>query len=180
MISQAQPKCFCENSACATYNGMSLCHFHYMSTRCSEECAICLNSLGKNGCGGPLMLTCGHMFHLECLEKYKVGRCPLCRKNYNPSECRVIFGTTIVNPLVEEVYALPAHRVDSALDCMRRSLRLCARGDWFTGHLLRFLEYLEGAYDVMMEAGGISVRRRRLDDVMYNIYELLVDIFKVD
>lgn len=52
--------------------------------KCTDDCSICLSSLGKNYCE---VTQCKHKFHTKCLEKYidttlrtgYVPLCPLCR-----------------------------------------------------------------------------------------------------
>ena len=42
-----------------------------------EQCSICL----ETGIGKPWLTTsCEHSFHLECIQKWAKGTCPLCRK----------------------------------------------------------------------------------------------------
>jgi hypothetical protein len=41
-----------------------------------HDCTICLESGGA----GPWVTTqCGHVFHVECITKWRAGTCPLCR-----------------------------------------------------------------------------------------------------
>lgn len=44
-----------------------------------EVCSICLENLKDN----DIILSCKHIFHLECLIKLKQFKCPLCRKKFN-------------------------------------------------------------------------------------------------
>jgi len=42
----------------------------------ARDCTICLESGGA----GPWVTTqCGHVFHVECITKWRAGTCPLCR-----------------------------------------------------------------------------------------------------
>ena len=40
----------------------------------NEKCAIC-----KDVVGVKVVIDCKHMFHKECISKWKEGTCPLCR-----------------------------------------------------------------------------------------------------
>ena len=44
------------------------------------DCPICLDNLEKGGVYGT---ECGHVFHAQCLTKWKVhhSTCPMCRHN---------------------------------------------------------------------------------------------------
>jgi hypothetical protein len=43
------------------------------------ECSICLESVKKND--KIYKLNCGHIFHIDCLNKWNKNTCPYCRSN---------------------------------------------------------------------------------------------------
>jgi hypothetical protein len=55
-----------------------------------SQCAICLNEVRETRSNKPI--RCGHLFHSNCLEKWKnKGKqtCPVCRKVFDGANFRV-------------------------------------------------------------------------------------------
>lgn len=53
----------------------------------SDTCAICLSGMKKTR--NTKVLPCGHYFHNTCLEQWKEGTCPMCRKDYLRSRFKI-------------------------------------------------------------------------------------------
>lgn len=53
----------------------------------SDTCAICLSGMKKTR--KTKVLPCGHYFHNRCLEQWKKGTCPMCRKEYLRSRYKI-------------------------------------------------------------------------------------------
>jgi hypothetical protein len=59
-----------------------------------EECSICYEKINIEN---EIPLSCGHIFHKECLIKCKVNNCPICRVNMDKSDIKYIFGKLNTN-----------------------------------------------------------------------------------
>ncbi|XP_071907545.1 NEP1-interacting protein-like 1 isoform X1 [Coffea arabica] len=67
-------------------NDLPTCNLHSIETTnpsCHETiCAICLTDF-KNGDCARMLPTCGHSFHLNCIDEWlnRNGTCPVCRRD---------------------------------------------------------------------------------------------------
>jgi hypothetical protein len=66
-----------------------------LSKTANDDCSICLATLGLGS--SHLTLSCGHIFHLQCLisnVKAQNKECPLCRATIDNSLLNILSGTT--------------------------------------------------------------------------------------
>jgi hypothetical protein len=68
-------------------------------------------------------LTCGHMFHTDCLSQCSKSECPLCRAPFDPELASKIFNSTIVQPLMKTLFSMKTENVKSAIECFKIVLR---------------------------------------------------------
>lgn len=56
--------------------------FNQEMSETGEECSICTDSLNS---GDIKKLSCGHKFHLGCIERWSQENqtCPVCRKSFS-------------------------------------------------------------------------------------------------
>ena len=112
-----------------------MCIFHLYSSRCEDDCSICL--AGMNTCQEDVfMLSCGHMFHNDCIAKCKKPLCPICRKQLLAPEAAYLFSHTVIEPLVIKLYGLSAKSVEWCIAIFDMVLDIsAARGEAVTNVL---------------------------------------------
>jgi hypothetical protein len=128
----------CSNSVHSIHNGTPLCRYHYIETKYNEECPICYSSM--YGISGKIMLKCGHIFHRDCLASWKEATCPMCRQKMCPQECRVIYGQTIFNPLIESIYELPSNISTVVIDTIKMIVDLSKNGNWYATNIYELID----------------------------------------
>lgn len=129
---QYSPFLKCGETGCFPYNGKHVCIFHLYQYKCNEECSICLDSM-SNDDRNIFILSCGHMFHKDCLSKMKMPCCPLCRKQFTPTEANTVFHQTVIEPLTSRLYELPVGSIKYCLQAFDMVLYLakhCQDGAW--------------------------------------------------
>lgn len=94
--------------------GKKLCIFHLYHARKADDCTICLDNM----CGerdNLYMLSCGHMFHTECLAHCRKPQCPVCRSPLLPEEAACVFQPTVLHPIALKLYSLPEKSIQYVL-----------------------------------------------------------------
>lgn len=117
------PHLKCAGIACGSNNGKHLCLGHLISSKKQEDCSICYNELTD---GNVVLLTCGHMFHLDCMSTCRTPQCPLCRKQLEPAEAVATVGKKYIDKLATQLYALPVDKIKTAIACIKIVLKICA------------------------------------------------------
>lgn len=112
----------CGGFACGSNNGKRLCIAHLISSKKQEECSICLDELTD---GNVILLTCGHMFHSECMSSCRTPQCPLCRKQLEPAETVATVGKKYMDKLAAQLYALPVDKIKTAISCIKIVVQIC-------------------------------------------------------
>ena len=64
-----------------------------------EDCAICLETLGKVNVSTT---KCGHTFHFDCLRKHNKNTCPNCRAELYESKEPIVVNDAVINNLVAD------------------------------------------------------------------------------
>jgi hypothetical protein len=113
-------KCGCDVSG--SHNGKHLCLRHMISAKKLEECSICFNQLTD---GDVILLTCGHMFHCECMSCCRTPQCPLCRKRLEPAEAVATVGKNYIDNMAIQLYSLPVDRIKIAKECIKMIIEIC-------------------------------------------------------
>lgn len=140
-MEEALPKCDvqyspllkCGETACFTYNGKHTCLYHMYQCRRSDDCSICLEDMCTDN-QSLFILSCGHMFHTDCLSKALSPCCPLCRKQFTPTEASHVFYNKVIGPLSNRLYELPIESVKYCLlafDIVLCIAKHCQDGAWF-------------------------------------------------
>lgn len=84
-------------------NQLVLCGTHRNVQHSVEDCPICFLVLRDSK---RLKLSCGHVFHINCLSKCVKRECPLCRTRISPADCCVVYKDTIIDPLTRMIFNL--------------------------------------------------------------------------
>lgn len=113
----------CGSGVCGSHNGMKLCLRHLITSHRQEDCSICLSELTD---GDVILLTCGHMFHYDCMSSCRAPECPLCRKQLEPSEAIKTVGKITLDKIATQLYLLPVNKIKTAVACINIVLRICA------------------------------------------------------
>ncbi len=113
----------CGGVACGSHNGNKLCLGHLICAKQQEECSICFNKLTERS---AILLTCGHMFHCDCMSSCRTPQCPLCRKQLEPAEAVATVGKMYVDKLATELYSLPVDKIKTAIECIKIIMKICA------------------------------------------------------
>jgi hypothetical protein len=188
---QYSPFLKCSTKATTTYNEEHLCQFHYLSIKYSEDCAICLCSIKDKP--ARIILSCGHIFHQDCLGKCKDCICPMCRKQLSPQESKLVFGPTIVSSIAEDIYSLPYQRVNDTIDSVNCITHIADKSGWHSKHVKKVLIELKRAYDVSESLNDCmnglesaqnldetfqeaNNKHSLLSDIIQNICEMINDI----
>jgi hypothetical protein len=127
------------------YEGAPLCKRHYLKTKASEDCPICFFTLKE---GEKIMLECGHFFHIHCLSKCLEPVCPICRKQLNGVEGAKVFTSTMLKPIIEEIYKLPKGSIKQLIDTFWTALDISKKSEWHADHINTLVGYLEHAYSI--------------------------------
>lgn len=68
-----------------------------------KECCICLTGYDQEKCK---ILSCGHNFHKNCIQKWFLKRgekeCPYCRQNHSELKIIALFCSDLFNSIKEE------------------------------------------------------------------------------
>lgn len=113
----------CSFTASEYYDHQPCCKKHYQYLKSKEDCTICFYpmSLSKKS-GLTTKLTCGHIFHTDCLSKCTKHECPLCRTQFDPELACKIYDTTIVQPLMKALFSMSSGGGGSqfsAIECLK-------------------------------------------------------------
>lgn len=130
---QYSPFLKCGEEACFHCNGKHVCIYHMYQKNRNDECSICLNSMNTDG-KDLFILSCGHMFHVDCLSKAVQPLCPLCRKQFTPIEANYVFYQTVIEPLTSRLYEMPVESIKyclQAFDLVLCIAKQCHDGAWF-------------------------------------------------
>lgn len=113
----------CGGKVCGKHNGKQLCLWHLISANQHEECSICFDKLTD---GNVILLTCGHMFHFECMCCCMTPQCPLCRKQLEPAEAITTVGKKYIDKLATQLYSLPVEKLTTAIASIKIVIQICA------------------------------------------------------
>lgn len=113
----------CGSVVCGSHNGKFLCFGHLISAKRQDECSICFNKLTD---GNVILLTCGHMFHVDCMSSCRTPQCPLCRQQLEPAEAVATVGKKYIDKLAINLYSLPVDKIKTAIACIHIIIKICA------------------------------------------------------
>ena len=119
----------CSFAAVEYYDHQPCCKKHYNYLKSKEDCSICFNPMSlqqKTTKEQVVKLTCGHIFHTNCLSQCSKSECPLCRAPFDPELASKIFNSTIVQPLMKSLFSMNHDNRKSAIECFKIVL---SRGD---------------------------------------------------
>lgn len=111
------------------YNGQSYCGKHLQVIKSQEECSICLNPMTVKA--QRVKLSCGHYFHIKCLEQCQKAECPMCRSTFTIGEAYTIYERTVVKPIVNRIFKMPKDVHGALFNNIRFCIELCEKGDWY-------------------------------------------------
>jgi hypothetical protein len=104
----------CGEPSFSSNTGKNLCIHHLYNIRKSDDCAICLGEMCANA-RDVFLLSCGHMFHVDCLSDCKKPMCPMCRKQFTPEEATLLYYPKIIQPLAIKLFSLPTQSIEYVL-----------------------------------------------------------------
>jgi hypothetical protein len=143
---QYSPFLQCSEQAFFSYNAKNLCLFHLYLAKKKDDCCICLDSMDDVN-KEVIVLSCGHMLHLDCLSKVTDPYCPMCRRQMNAFESTKVFYPTVIEPLMLEVFALPPPTIKCVLSVLKCVLYLATFGYdhiwWIWNKMNRRIERLQ-------------------------------------
>jgi hypothetical protein len=116
----------CSFAAIEYYDHQPCCKKHYNYLKSKDDCSICFFPMSlqkKTAKEQVVKLTCGHMFHTDCLSQCSKSECPLCRAPFDPELASKIFNSTIVQPLMKTLFSMKTENVKSAIECFKIVLR---------------------------------------------------------
>lgn len=113
----------CGGKAYGKHDGKHLCLHHLVSVKQREDCVICFSSMSSEH---SILLTCGHMFHVECLSCCRLSECPLCRRQLVPEEAIATVGKKYIDSIAVKLYSLPKQSIKTAILCINIVLKLCS------------------------------------------------------
>lgn len=113
----------CGGTAYGKHDGRLYCLHHLLMVKQNEECAICLCDMRNDN---KILLSCGHMFHVNCLSECREPECPLCRRQLAPAEALGTMGRKHMEQIGNELYSLPKENVKIALSAIQVVLKVCS------------------------------------------------------
>ena len=127
-MTTTKPKCSlltykgqrCSFAASEYYDHQPCCKKHYQYLKSKEDCSICFHPMSMSKKTGlTTKLTCGHIFHTECLSKCTKHECPLCRTPFDAALACKIYDTTITQPLMKALFSTNSASQVSAIECLK-------------------------------------------------------------
>lgn len=112
----------CSFAAVEYYDHQPCCQKHYKYLKSKEDCSICYYPMDlqqKTSKDQVIKLTCGHIFHTECLSQCSKSECPMCRSPFDPELAYKIFNSTIVQPLMAPLFSMNNENRKSAIECFK-------------------------------------------------------------
>jgi hypothetical protein len=128
----------CGAPSFSSNTGKNLCIYHLYNMRKSDDCAICLGEMCEND-KDLFLLSCGHMFHVDCLSNCKKPECPICRKQFLPEEATSLYYPKIIQPLAIKLFSLPAQSIEYVLSTFEIVLTVARFGTEVTQAMFRRL-----------------------------------------
>lgn len=128
----------CGEPSFSSSTGKNLCLYHLYQIRKTDDCAICLGEM----CGSDdnvFMLSCGHMFHTDCISDCKKPECPMCRKQFMAEEATLLYYPKILKPLALRLFSLPIQSIEYVLATFEIVLAVARVGTEATQALFRRL-----------------------------------------
>jgi len=112
----------------ARFGSTNKCLMHLYDSRKEDDCSICLAAM--NGYSQDVyMLSCGHMFHLDCLGKCKKPLCPICRQQMNAYEAMYVFSHSVIDKLMVRIYSMSAKSIEYAMEIIDAIIDIAEYGD---------------------------------------------------
>ena len=110
----------CSFTASEYYDHQPCCKKHYKYLKSKEDCSVCFYPMSTSTKTGlTTKLTCGHIFHTDCLSKCIKSECPLCRTPFDPALASKIYDSTIVQPLMKALFSTNLQSQVSAIECLK-------------------------------------------------------------
>lgn len=110
----------CSFAASEYYDHQPCCKKHYKYLKSKEDCSVCFYPMSTSTKTGlTTKLTCGHIFHTDCLSKCIKSECPLCRTQFDPALASKIYDSTIVQPLMKALFTTDLQSQVSAIECLK-------------------------------------------------------------
>lgn len=125
----------CGNQACFRHNNHDICLYHLYLFKKNDDCCICLEDM--TGDKELIVLSCGHMFHLECLSNTLNPSCPLCRTQMNKKEASIVFHSSIIEPFRNELFSLPLGSLKYVLLMIDMIIYIGKRGEYIASEMCR-------------------------------------------
>lgn len=112
----------CSFAAVEYYDHQPCCKKHYQYLKSKEDCSICFCPMAlqqKTAKEKITKLTCGHIFHTDCLSQCRQAKCPLCRQPFAPELASNIYNSTIIQPLAKTLFSMSTENHSSAIECLK-------------------------------------------------------------
>ena len=98
-----------------------VCGTHKNTRNLLHDCPICFYELKANKI---IKLSCGHLFHIDCLAKCKNKQCPLCRQFFGLSDCMHIYKDTIITPMMTEIFSESSREQEQLLNTIESVINI--------------------------------------------------------
>ena len=149
----------CSRKGIHIYNSKLYCGTHLNVVKSREECSICLCEMHTDK--ERIKLSCGHFFHLYCLEQCHSAECPLCRKPFVPHQAYKIFQNVFIKPFMDTIFSLPKNTQFSVIHSIKIIVGLGTAFPWcikYLGQIIHLFnkfinnqELLERAFEAFVE-----------------------------
>jgi hypothetical protein len=137
-----------------------VCGTHHNKMKRQEDCAVCLDTLSSNS---HVKLSCGHMFHINCLLGCTKRECPLCRAKISPEDCCKIFYKTITKPLVKDIFSQTDEHQSRLFNGISLLLATHNKSEWLCRNICFFIQQL---YNTHLDENKLFIVLRIFDALL--------------